>query len=239
MLPLQTIPPTIFWCLFFGLLALFFITYRIMSRQSKSFKFQRGVAITSFSIMDLEFPGNEASISKIVNGIHQLPEPLASKSLAALKGNLRVDFLFMAAVYPFIALLCYHTAVLMQHFGRWVFLGLAILQAVAWLFDILENIYQLHKIKKPYPAQPKRNKQYKTMVLLKWAFATTGLITAISAHFYFWATGRFSEIFSTIGSGMAIAFAILIFLGIILARTAFLGKSFSFFGKPNTEKASA
>jgi hypothetical protein len=225
MLPLPSIPTPLFWILLLSCFVLFVVMLKIMGAQSKHFKFQRGVAVTSFSIMDMEFPGNEASISNIITGIPKLPEPLGSESIKALKGNLYSDFLFMAAVYPFIALLCYHTAELMQHFGRWVFLILAILQIVAWVFDLLENKYLLHKIKHPYPAQPKRFKQYKNMVLTKWAFATTGLVTSLSAHVYFWVTGLYGDFFHGFGIVLLAIFAAIIIWKIIAARNAFLGKT--------------
>ncbi|MEO6831822.1 MAG: hypothetical protein ABI169_06450 [Chitinophagaceae bacterium] len=227
MLYLPSIPSPLFWILLISCFVLFIVMLKIMAGQSKHFKFQRGVAITSFSIMDLEFPGNEASICNIINGIHKLPEPANRDSLAALNGNLRADFLFMAAVYPFIALLCYHTAELMQHFGRWVFLILAVLQIVAWVFDILENKYLLHKIKHPYPAQPKRFQQYKKMVLTKWAFATTGLVTALSAHVYFWVTGLYGKFFYAFAIALLLFFAAIIIWKIMSARQAFFGKTSS------------
>lgn len=222
---LPLIPSPIFWTLLISCFVLFVVMLKIMRAKSKHFKFQRGVAITSFSIMDLEFPGCENSIAGIVTGIRELPEPLGSASLRALKGNLNADFLFMAAVYPFIALLCYHTAESMGFFGGLLFLVLAILQLIAWLFDVLENKYLFHKIKHPYPAQPRRHKHYKNMVLAKWAFSTTGIVTSLSAHVYFWITGAFGRTFYNIGLVLLFAFAGIIIWKIIAARKAFIGKT--------------
>jgi len=222
---LYSIPYSVFWILLGVLFLVFLITLKIMTGQSKHFQFQRGIAITRFSIMDMEFPGSEHSISNIILGIHKLPEDLSRASMKALKGNLYTDFVFMAAVYPFIALLCYHTAELMQHFGRAVFLSLALLQLLAWGFDLVENYYLFHKIRKPYPAQPRRLKQYKNMVLWKWGIATTGLVTAIAAHAYFWVNGVFGTTFYTVGIVLLIVFAALILWMGYQANRAFFGKA--------------
>lgn len=186
----------------------------IMGKQAKHFFYLRDTVVLHFSIFDLEFPGKPETIKNILLGIDELaakpgfietlydsPEPvkisykeLAENSKKALKNNLLYDFIFMAGVYPFIALLCINTANRMTYWGLYIFLGFAVLQLTAWLFDILENLYLLKELKSP-GALAALHTVYKKIVMAKWIFAVTGLVCALFALLYFWLHGRYGQTF--------------------------------------------
>lgn len=154
-----------------------------------------------FSIFDLEFALSEAQLVKL---IEQTEEGVKKK----LRLHLRVDFLFMAAVYPGIALLCYITAQKMEYGGRYLFLALAALQALPLLFDIIENGYLLRKLRRPVTSDgPVSFSVYQFLVKAKFAIALPGIVCAGSALLFFWLTGNY-------------AYATLGYLGLMAAEVA-------------------
>ena len=175
-------------------------TTYLMGKQARQFYYLRDTVVLHFSIFDLEFPGSQETIKNILQGIDKLAtkpgcEDCLKKSAdskKALKNNLLCDFIFMAGIYPFIALLCIATAYKMTYWGRYIFLGLAILQLVAWLFDILENLYLLNKMKNP-DTLSKLYTAYKNIVIAKWIFAVTGLICSLFGLLYFWLRGNYGH----------------------------------------------
>lgn len=174
----------------------------IMHKQSTKFYYLRGSVVLHFSIFDLEFPGENETIKNILKGIDALSikpgcdncKEKSKKSKTALKNNLLSDFIFMAGVYPFITVLCIATAYKMSHYGRYIFLGFAVLQLIAWLFDILENLYLLRKMKNP-EALSQLHRFYKNMVIAKWVFSVTGFICSIFGLLYFWLRGDYGPAF--------------------------------------------
>jgi hypothetical protein len=208
------------WWYFFAAFALFIVCTIIMSKLSKHFLYLRGTAITKFSIMELEFPGAPESISNIVRGIDHLEPEIASKSKASLKANLRWDYLFMPGAYLSIFFLCMQIAKLIDEPGRILMVILAWMQFVAWLFDLLENYYLFHKIRKPYPARLSVHKRFRLMVSLKWAIASLGVVSGFSLLFYFWLIGKFREEFGYAGLLLAVLLTIALFISFIRAMRA-------------------
>jgi len=194
------------WIWFAGCFTLFIICTLIMGKQSTSFLYQRGIAQTPFSIMDLEFPGGPGSIAHIISGIQQLGDPVGKRSMTALRNNLLTDFVFMAGIYPAIFFLCRETAFKMSNIGHTIFIWLAAAQALAWLFDIVENFYLLHKLRKPYVARTWVHRIYSRMVMAKWGIATAGAFPSLFGLLYFWIRGNYTNGFELAG---------LILLGII------------------------
>jgi hypothetical protein len=190
------------WYWFAGAFALAMITGVIMSRMSRAFCYLRGIAVTRFSIMDLEFPGSPASIPDIVRGMNALPPEQRSRSRRALRGNLLLDFLFMAGIYPAIFLICIHCAKQMRDngVGEAIFSTLAALQLVAWIIDILENFYLLRKLAKPGLSRKWVHKGYRLLVQGKWVIATIAGIGALSNLSYSWISGSFQNGFMYFGT---------------------------------------
>src|SRR5206468_2093872 len=69
---------------------------------------------------------------------------------------------------------------------------LAWLQAVAWLCDIIENIYLFKRIKPQVTASSLSvHRTYQAVVILKWGICLTGAISAIFGLLYFWLIGDY------------------------------------------------
>lgn len=178
------------FCILFGLLLL--LTF-IMNLQSVHF-YTKDVVIRKFSLFDLELAANPQELVNIIRGLYELPQPQSKKTLNALKGKLYVDFLFMPCAYGSVFLLCIRVAERMQlSLGHDVFIGLAWLQLVSWVCDIIENIYLLGKIH-PEPVMPNVSihKSYLAMEAVKWGIVLTGAVCSVTAICYFWLSGHYS-----------------------------------------------
>lgn len=152
-----------------------------------------------FSIFDLEFISTPTELIEIINGIEKLPGiGAAARVKRALRNHLLTDFLFMLCVYPGIAMLCIKTGSKMKNVGDDIFITLAALQLIAWLFDIIENCYLLKKLYHPHPSSPSAHKMYKRVVMSKWAIAITGAICSVFGLLYFWIMGEFSRPSATV-----------------------------------------
>ena len=179
----------IYFCIFFG--AMLLISF-IMSLQSTNF-YTVDVVVRKFSILDLEFPASALEIVIFIKGIFKLPADLAKKTLNALRGQLYLDFLFMPAAYGSIFILCMKVSMKMTSFGHGVFAILAWLQCIAWLCDIIENIYLLNKIQpQPVISKPAVHKAYQILEICKWGIALTAAVCSMAAIFYFWLVGWYS-----------------------------------------------
>ena len=179
----------IYFCIFFG--AMLLISF-IMSRQSENF-YSLYVVIRKFSMVDLEFPASALELATFIKGIFLLPAELSKKSLRALRGQLFLDFLYMPAVYGSIFLLSMKVSLKMSSFGHRSFAILAWLQCIAWLCDIVENIYLLNKIQpQPEVSTPAVYAAYLSLEIVKWGIALTATVCSIAAMSYFWIVGRYS-----------------------------------------------
>ncbi|MDP4262141.1 MAG: hypothetical protein Q8941_06385 [Bacteroidota bacterium] len=178
------------FCAVFGLLLV--ITF-MMSLQSAHF-YTKDNVIYKFSIIDLELPSTPTELVNLIKGLYKLPEPLSKKAVSALKGQLYIDFLFMPCAYGALFLLCMRVSEKMQPaIGADIFLVLAWLQGIAWLCDIIENIYLLRKIDpNPVLSSHSVHKAYLYMEALKWGIALTAAICAVSIICYFWLSGFYS-----------------------------------------------
>jgi hypothetical protein len=180
----------IYFCIVFG--AMLLISF-IMSLQSANF-YTMHMVIRKFSIIDLEFPASALELVTYIEGIFLLPLELSKKTLRALRGQLYLDFLFMPVVYGSIFLLCMKVSLKMASFGHQLFAILAWLQCIAWLCDIIENIYLLNKIR-PHPrkSKPAIHMAYLVLEMCKWGIALTATVCSIAAMFYFWLVGLYSD----------------------------------------------
>jgi hypothetical protein len=181
-----------YWPLLIACLALFIVTTLIMQRLAAGF-FTMGKVRQSFTIFDLEFPSKSSELMKLIRGIDKLPDPAERiSSRAALRWHLWVDFLFMAGIYPLIFLLCWKASGKMDSIGKGLFIGLAWAQALAWLLDIIENIYLLRKLSQPEKSARRVHRWYLRVVTAKWILALVGLVCSVFGLMYFWVTGMYN-----------------------------------------------
>lgn len=180
------------WMLFCIFFAAMLLCNFIMSRQSESF-YTMHMVIRKFSMLDLEFPGSAIEFAEIIKGIFFLPGALSKKTLRSLKGQLYLDFLFMLSTYGSVFILCMKVSVKMTSVGRALFIVLAWMQLLAFVCDIIENIYLLNKLNpKTEVSKPSNYKAYQINEISKWAIVLTAAVCSISAMFYFWLVGRYS-----------------------------------------------
>lgn len=124
------------------------------------------------SIFGLELFYSKEKIVEIFTG-------LDDKVRTILGYHLSFDFVFMAGVYPGIASLCMLAAAkLKSKWLRWFLIFLSVLQAAAWAFDIIENIYLLKWLKSPVIGDEFRF--YHTVVYSKWIIALAGAFISIT-----------------------------------------------------------
>ena len=181
-----------FWIYFFILFAGTFITSTIMDILALRFVTFTRVR-RKFTIFDLEFTATPGELVQLLKGIDSLDLKQAMQVKKALRLHLFTDFLFMLCVYPGVAMLCIKTASKMKGIGDEIFLTLASIQMLAFLFDIIENVYLLNKLRKPEISTPYVHRMYKRMVMTKWAIAIAGSICSIFGLLYFWIVGEFSR----------------------------------------------
>lgn len=124
-----------------------------------------------FTIIGLEINYTKDKIMSILAGLDEHVKAL-------LRYQLVFDFVFMTAVYPGIASLCLmagnkSTGKLLKK----ALTSLALLQIVAWGFDIVENYYLLKWINDPVIGN--EFGFYHFVVAAKWIIALSGALLAI------------------------------------------------------------
>lgn len=129
-----------------------------------------------FSILGLELFYRK---DKLITILSQIKEP----ARMALYYQLVFDFVFMAGIYPAIASLCMMAR---EKIGRKglqnLLFGLAMLQPLAWVFDIIENGYLLNWLDKPRIGD--EFMMYHNIVAAKWVIALAGALVAIIAWIF-------------------------------------------------------
>lgn len=181
------------FCLSFGAMQLCALW---MGWQGRHF-FTKDVVVRKFSIMDLELAATGTEIVNLIRGLYRLPDRVqARNAIASLKRQLYIDFLFMPCAYISVFLVCAHVSGKMAtSWGQAFFTGMAWLQAVPWLCDIIENIYLLQKIR-PHPVRSGDgvHTAYLLMEALKWGLALVGAVSALSAECFFWLSNNYSPL---------------------------------------------
>jgi len=124
-----------------------------------------------FSILGLELFYSKKEVIKVLTEV-QLPARIA------LNYQLIFDFAFMAGIYPAIASLCMMAREKTIRNGIRNFLfALAMLQPIAWAFDVTENIYLLSWLDKPEIGDEFGT--YHNIVTAKWIIALVGFLSAM------------------------------------------------------------
>jgi hypothetical protein len=158
------------------------------SRWRGLFLFSLGIAISTTFIMqwlatdfwldDRKFSilGLELFYSKkeVISVLTQIKQP----ARIALNYQLIFDFAFMTGIYPAIASSCMLIREnMMDRVYRNVLFALAMVQPVAWAFDITENIFLLGWMDKPGIGD--EFGLYHNIVVAKWLIALAGALCAI------------------------------------------------------------
>ena len=176
------------FCITFGVMLLIVL---IMHQQTRYF-YTRDVVERKFSILDLQLPSSAQELVNLIKGIFDLPDDQSQKTLKALRRHLYIDFIFMPAAYGSIFLLCYLAAGKMTNLGHPVFLILAWLQIIAWLCDIIENIYLLKNLNPGIVlSTPAVHKAYQVLEITKFGIALTGVVCSVFGFLYFWLVGKY------------------------------------------------
>lgn len=120
------------------------------------------VVLKKFAILELEFPATQAELINTIKGLFKLPPENSNTSVKALKTQRYIDFVFTPFACGCIAILCLlvskKTSLIA---GANMFIILAGLQLFVWVFDIIENVYLLGKIKSTVePSSPAKHKAY-------------------------------------------------------------------------------
>jgi hypothetical protein len=158
------------------------------SRWRSLFLFSLGVAISTTFIMqwlatdfwlgDRKFSilGLELFYSKkqVIEVLTQIKQP----ARIALNYQLIFDFAFMTGIYPAIASLCMLVRENIKNpVYRNLLFAVAMVQPVAWAFDITENIFLLAWMDKPEVGEDFG--MYHNIVAAKWLIALAGALCAL------------------------------------------------------------
>ena len=124
-----------------------------------------------FTIIGLELIYSKQKIMHILAS-------LDDRVRTILRYHLVFDFAFMAGTYPGIASLCMMAGNRINSYlikkALYVF---AAFQLVAWMADIVENIYLLNWIEEPFIGN--EFTWYHPVVIIKWILALSGMATAV------------------------------------------------------------
>ena len=183
------------WLYFAIVFGLFLVISFIMIKLSGRF-YTKDVVVRKFNIMELQVPATATELVNLIRGLYLLPPAQSVKAIGALRTHLKLDFLFMPLAYGSVFLLNWKVAHKMEHpLGHYVFMAFAFLQFIAWLCDIIENIYLLKKIQpEPVKTDAETHRNYLRMEAIKWGIYLTGLVCAVSAIFYFWLAGNYNAV---------------------------------------------
>lgn len=98
-------------------------------RSARNFQLKDG---HHFTIMNVEMAESQEDLMQLFSTVD--PDVLKS-----IDNNLKADYFFMFGCYPFVALLCWLVARSSGKVLRLLFITLAVLQLVPFIFDMLEN----------------------------------------------------------------------------------------------------
>lgn len=176
------------WMLFLACLFIFLSTGIWMQRIANGFIILP--ANLKFSMFELELPASESSLRKLIL-------QMDDKVKGSVRRQLLVDYIFMLGCYVGIALLCYKTSMKMVAVGKYIFLGLAALQVISWICDIVENIYLFDQLKNTSTELSEKSSSgyrfFQFLVKTKFILAFVGAICSLFGLLYFWIIGDYSE----------------------------------------------
>ena len=124
-----------------------------------------------FTIIGLELFYSKQKVVHILSSLDDREQTI-------LKYHLYFDFAFMAGVYPGIGSMCMMASKRVRSSKhRNLLHSFAALQSVAWLADIIENLWLLHWVR--VSSVGEEFAWYHIAVVVKWIIALSGVIVAI------------------------------------------------------------
>lgn len=149
-----------------------------------------------FTMLDLEFPADNEDIARVRWDIAQLDQARALQVHRAIRTHLILDYLFMAAAFGSVFLLCMQVAGKFPagSVGQTGFALLAWAQLAALGCDMAENAVLLRQIRKDpiKPMTPFAFKHFFRLVWAKWILVLAGLALGLSIAGYFWLKGAYA-----------------------------------------------
>ena len=140
----------------------------------------------NFSILGLELFYSKKEVIQVLSQIKQ-------PARIALKYQLIFDFAFMTGIYPAIASGCMLVREKISNpIYRNILFALAMVQPVAWAFDITENIFLLGWMEKPEIGD--EFGMYHNIVATKWLIALAGALYAIVIGLLKTRRGKFNRV---------------------------------------------
>ncbi len=129
-----------------------------------------------FSILGLELFYSKKEIIKLLTDIKQ-------PAKIALNYHLTFDFVLMAGFYPGIASACMLVRErILQQKVKTILFTLAVLQPVAWIFDVIENSYLIQWVSTPEIGD--EFSIYHNMVIIKWLIAACGILLSLMIYIF-------------------------------------------------------
>lgn len=159
------------------------MTSILMNRQSCHFYYFDG-SRKKFSIFNLQFPVSRCYLTQLFRQINQLPDGEADLVFKKLRGQLYTDFFFMPGAYLGIGLFCMEVASKYHGLIHCFLALLAWSQLLAWLLDIIENLYLLSLIKNPKIITSFFFICYRVLEILKWGLSLGGFLSALGFALY-------------------------------------------------------
>lgn len=165
---------------FFAFLLLAILSFSWMRIHEYQFEQSTGY---SFDIMEFELPGSVDNLNKLIKSWSQ-----EDKKAFVLK-QLWMDYFFMSTLFPALFILCIwarkmvvEREEILGQIGRYqgmkvILSTLAVMQLLAWVFDIVENVRLTYWINQGYAEDIY---MFENMVRLKFFFAIVGAITPLS-----------------------------------------------------------
>ena len=126
-----------------------------------------------FSIMDLELPKSDTALLSSINDLHK------NNAVKEIQLNLRVDYIFMPAIYLLIA--CW-LLMIKKNTNKKINIILTILafaQLLPWIFDIIENNHLLNAINTPGYSLGMDLYTFKKLVTIKFIISIGGAAVAL------------------------------------------------------------
>lgn len=199
------------WFYFLPCLLLFIITTVWMANIAKKFFIDLPVQ-RPFSIFNVEFPGSDASLTDLVNR-------MSHEVKMQLKKHLNVDFIFMLAVYPGVAILCFKAAHSIDtNTGSIILEAMGWAQIIPWICDIIENIILIKKVNEPQKEMLFTYNTFKWLVGIKFGIALLAITSVLFSMIYIWLIGGFSITVTLVFTSMVAAFLLYVLVKALIKR---------------------
>ena len=147
-----------------------------------------------FSILDLQLVAYDDEIEELFEKMSSRDgkqSPSVSRAERLLRLHLVINFAFLVAIYPLIALMCYKASIGVNPVLSAVLIVLGVSQVLPMVIDIFENV-SLLLISRRHSAMTGNAGWfglYRWAVLIKWALALLAVSISIPMMLYHWGSG--------------------------------------------------